>query len=389
MRSITRQPLFNLFTLLLLNIICGASLISGSRAGATDQIAILNPGFELGALAEAPKDWVVPEIPGYATMSSDDDPFEGSRCATMICEDEAAGRFGNLFQRVDAKPYQGKRIQFRAAIRADVKDGGKARLWLRVDRATTGGVPAMGAFDNMGNRPITSSQWKHYEIVADVADDANRVSIGMMFSGSGQSWIDDASLKVVGDDVAVTARSSQGAVGSNVSQADARPGLFEIMGAMVIAPAAKSEADLAGGDSDTTMREQDVLIPLPLAYRDQTPLSYELNVTPPATVDKVDIFRDGPHNAVLRVRLTGGRRGSVKITFRSVLMIGPSNFMSVPKSAPFPENWPEDAKPWLAATWCADANHARIQSIAARIRAERNDVLQIIDRVPLRAEVNL
>ena len=45
------------------------------------------------------------------------------------------------------------------------------------------------------------------------------------------------------------------------------------------------------------------------------------------------------------------------------------------------ETWPDDVSPWLIATWCADADHERIQSMAASIRAESNDVMKIIGRV--------
>jgi hypothetical protein len=380
MRSITRRSLLGLLAILLLNHSSVALLTANAHAAATDQVALLNPGFESGAVASVPDDWAAPEIAGYATTNSDDDPLEGTQCATIRCEGGLAGRFGNLVQRIDVTPYRGKRLRFRAAVRTS-ESAGKARLWLRVDRATAEGAPAMGAFDNMGNRPITSSKWKHYEIVADVAEDANRVSVGMMFSGPGQAWIDDASLNVVGDDVAVTTRSPQDAGGSDSAQTDVKPGLFEILGDMVIAPAAKTEADTAGGDPDAVLREQDVLIPLPLSYRDQTPLSYELCVTPPTGVVAVEVDRDGPQNTVLKVKLAGGRRGAVKITFRSVLLIAPSDFTSVPKTAPFPENWPEEVTPWLAASWCVDSEHEQIQTMAAGIRAQTGDVLETIRRV--------
>ena len=46
-----------------------------------------------------------------------------------------------------------------------------------------------------------------------------------------------------------------------------------------------------------------------------------------------------------------------------------------------PETWPDEATPWLAATWCANADHERIRALAGKIRAETDDVLQIIRRV--------
>lgn len=72
--------------------------------------------------------------------------------------------FGNVMQSIDATPLRGKRVRFRAAVRAE----GRAQLWLRVDRQ--GG--ARGLFDNMQDRPILSAEWKEYEIEGPVADDA-------------------------------------------------------------------------------------------------------------------------------------------------------------------------------------------------------------------------
>jgi hypothetical protein len=354
---------------------------SPTLRSSVEQSALLNPGFETGDVAASPVDWTVPAIPGYATTISDEVPFEGAHSATIRCEDAGAGRFGNLVQRVDATRFRGQRVRFRAAVRTAIEGPGNAKLWLRVDRKTADGAPAMGAFDNMGQRPITSGEWRHYEIVADVADDADRLSVGMMFSGRGQAWLDDASLETVGPEIEVTARSPQSAGGSAVAQGDAKPGLFEILGAIVIAPAAESADQLAGGDRNKELREQDVLIPLPLAYRDQTPLSYELRVTPAASVAAVNVERDGPHNSVLKIKLADGRRGSVTIEFKSILLIGPSDFTSAPQTAPLTETWPDDVLPWLAATWCADADHERIRTMAASIRAETNDVMKIIGRV--------
>jgi hypothetical protein len=175
--------------------------------------------------------------------------------------------------------------------------------------------------------------------------------------------------------------SPQGLGGRGTAQSSVNPGLFEVLGAMVIAPAAETPDQLAGGDPNKELAEQEVLIPVPLAYRDQSPLSYELCVTPPSSVVAVGIDRDGPHNSVLKVKLAAGRRGSVEITFRSVLLIGPSDFSSVPKSAAIAETWPADVTPWLAATWCADSDHKRIRAMAVDIRAETSDVLETIQQV--------
>lgn len=44
----------------------------------------------------------------------------------------------------------------------------------------------MGAFDNMGDRPVVSPTWQNYTITADVDDDAEWLGLGLMtFNGHG------------------------------------------------------------------------------------------------------------------------------------------------------------------------------------------------------------
>jgi len=68
--------------------------------------------------------------------------------------------------------------------------GNQAQLWLRVDRKS--GEP--GFFDNMNDRPIRSKEWKAYEIIGKVADDATKIVFGCFFLGTGQVWVDEFQL---------------------------------------------------------------------------------------------------------------------------------------------------------------------------------------------------
>jgi C-terminal processing protease CtpA/Prc len=54
----------------------------------------------------------------------------------------------------------------------------------------------MGFFDNMGDRPITSAEWKTYQISGTIADDANALAVGTFLMGSGRGWVDDFLLEV-------------------------------------------------------------------------------------------------------------------------------------------------------------------------------------------------
>ncbi len=100
--------------------------------------------------------------------------------------------FGNLMRGVEAVPYRGKKVRFRAAVRTQ-GPGSQAQLWMRVDRPSG----QRGFFDNMQDRPITSNQWRSYEIAGQVAEDAERVYFGCMLIGQGRAWVDAASFEIV------------------------------------------------------------------------------------------------------------------------------------------------------------------------------------------------
>ena len=102
--------------------------------------------------------------------------------------------FGNLMQAFDATPFRGRRVRFRASVRVEGDETGRAQLWMRADRAGN----KIGFFDNMGNRPITSSQWREYEIVGDVDDDAEVLNIGMLLLGQGKAWLDAVAIEDLG-----------------------------------------------------------------------------------------------------------------------------------------------------------------------------------------------
>lgn len=101
--------------------------------------------------------------------------------------------FAPLSQRRPGGELAGKRVRLRAAIRvAQRKPSDHAALWLRVDRPNG----AMGFFDNMDDRPVTSSSWGTYEIVGLVDADAVEVVFGGFLTGEGTAWFDDVSLEV-------------------------------------------------------------------------------------------------------------------------------------------------------------------------------------------------
>ena len=104
-----------------------------------------------------------------------------------------ASPFGNVMQSFSAKDMRGKEIRFR--FHAKIIEG-EARIqgWLRADL-----TEGMGLFDNMGDRPIRSDEWQEYEITGTMDDDAERVTFGFMFMGTGTGAIDDAHFEIKED----------------------------------------------------------------------------------------------------------------------------------------------------------------------------------------------
>jgi hypothetical protein len=107
--------------------------------------------------------------------------------------------FGTLMQQFNADHYLGKRVRFSALVKTEEAQDW-AGLWMRVDKG-----PKMLAFDNMQNRPIKgTNDWRRYDVVLDVPQEATGIFFGVLLSGSGEVWLNDAKIDVVGADVLPT-----------------------------------------------------------------------------------------------------------------------------------------------------------------------------------------
>lgn len=369
--------------------LAATTLHAQEKPAATEQASptvIRNSGFEGGKVGDPIEGWHARDANGFLSRISDDEPKSGKQCGRLQRQGDtkSESRFGTLNHTVDATPFRGTRVRFRAAVRTVVQgEGNEARLWFRVDRISKNGNRSVGAFDNMHNRPIRATEWKYYDIVGDVAPDARVIVLGLMLMGHGEVFIDDVSFEVVGNDVALTAKALPSVArstrprGTPIEQIG--PGLFEVSGEMEVRPTSTWPTDGSG--------EASLLLPLPLSYRDQVPLAYHLSADPPESLKSVSIYEDQPHNFVAKVVLSDlAKHRKVDVKFRSPVLVAPSAFDNVPKSATIPALWPPESQVWLASTWCVEADHERIQAIAKEIRDETDDVLQVIGHVEQKAK---
>jgi len=108
----------------------------------------------------------------------------------------------------------------------------------------------------------------------------------IFISGKGEVWFDDVSGRPV------SLSEAQAASGEPV------PGLFEARGAYKVTASANSP-------------KPTFLVPLPLSYREQVPLTYELMTEPAEKLAKVRVYRDKLSNYVAEVVLerSSGRDG--------------------------------------------------------------------------------
>jgi hypothetical protein len=131
---------------------------------------------------------------------------DGTRVVQLRLLADAPDRngFGTLMQSISASRYLGRRVRFRAMIRA-IEVAGWAALWMRVD-AANGGVE----FDNMQNRPLReSTDWARPEIVLNVPRESVSIHFGVLLDGPGAVEFSQVGFEEVDESIPAT---SMGAV---------------------------------------------------------------------------------------------------------------------------------------------------------------------------------
>jgi len=110
--------------------------------------------------------------------------------------------FGALMQSIAATRYLGRRVRFRAMVRAQ-EITGWGGLWMRID-----GPHDTIALDNMQDRPLRQTTgWTEADIVLDVPEHATELHFGVLLSGAGALDLARPQFGEVSNDVPVTGRT--------------------------------------------------------------------------------------------------------------------------------------------------------------------------------------
>lgn len=199
-------------------VLCSFALAALARGQEAPRSTLANGGMEEGEPGKPPSGWLFRTNVDASAAIDTENPFVGARSVSIDASKASGSKqpFTNLMQSLDAKDWQGKRVRFRGAVRVgELPPGASVQLWLRIDRPDK----QLGAFDNMGDRPITTTSWSQQEIVLDVAADAERVVCGMFVLGRGTAWLDDVALETVGADVGTTGGGALASMPTALSKA--------------------------------------------------------------------------------------------------------------------------------------------------------------------------
>ncbi|NUO50300.1 MAG: hypothetical protein HOV80_15705 [Polyangiaceae bacterium] len=177
-----------------------ASLTSGACSNERDSEAPPDARAQTGAQAPL-AGWILsgPAQASYS-LSLDRDVFvSGGASGRLEHVGGTAEGAGIVMQSIPADAYRNRRVRFSASVRT-LGVAGWAGLYMKVERPE-----ARDPFDNMQDRPLGGTrEWERHEVVLDVPEDARSIQFGLVQDGAGISWIDDAKLEVVGDDVPTT-----------------------------------------------------------------------------------------------------------------------------------------------------------------------------------------
>jgi C-terminal processing protease CtpA/Prc len=153
--------------------------------------------YETGeTLAFRKEDITPPDLTGMKVVAwqhygvgfgNEDTDFKSIRVNRRNILEPSTKQLGYMQLRVDAAPYRGKTLKYKAAVK--VEDS-KGYLYLVVNHKGR----KIGFMDNMYERPIQTGQWKEYEISGPVSTEAVNISFGCYLTGCGQMWVDNFQL---------------------------------------------------------------------------------------------------------------------------------------------------------------------------------------------------
>ena len=108
-----------------------------------------------------------------------------------------------LTRSFSARDFHGQRIRLAGTLKTEEAE--RVEIVISAASGDKADIVRLAVGDG---RTAGTMDWRGYELVVDVPDDAARLVIGLQTTGKGTVWVKDFSLEVVGANVAVTASAS-------------------------------------------------------------------------------------------------------------------------------------------------------------------------------------
>jgi len=113
-------------------------------------------------------------------------------CLALVQNTFAQDTWASWSTAIPTKGYEGMNFKLQARVKSAVDDdSAAAMLWARVDK-----LQGMGFFDNMGNRPVRSTDWKTYTIAGNIDPSATQLAFGALVDMNGKFYFDDFKVEV-------------------------------------------------------------------------------------------------------------------------------------------------------------------------------------------------
>lgn len=178
----------------------GAATASAPRTATAPRasVALTNPGFESirASANDRAEGWTASQHVGPTAYSfTVDRVTKRSGAASLSIRNLRPEVYGSVTQRLAAAPYLGQALRFSVWLRTDnvvPNEYGKGATPLL--QAWAGGSPAVSAsFETAAIAGTT--EWIRREVGIDVPASAEWIEVGVMLTGSGTVWLDDAMLE--------------------------------------------------------------------------------------------------------------------------------------------------------------------------------------------------
>jgi hypothetical protein len=100
---------------------------------------------------------------------------------------------GIVLQYIDATPFKGKKIIFKAFSRFESDDQfSQGQMWLQVN-INREEVHSINSLE----KPILNNEWAEYQVEAEIPENAENIMLALVLIGEGKIWFDETKLEII------------------------------------------------------------------------------------------------------------------------------------------------------------------------------------------------